>query len=190
MLSKKPKILIIGKGRHGKDTVAEILLELTDLKFTSSSWFLAEIIFEQFGGYSVYPSVEDCFNDRHNHREEWFNFVRAYNQGDESRLAQEILTVSDVYVGLRSLVEFQAARHLFDFIFYVEASKRVDYVDETFEIPLDRQMIVIANNSTLEDLKHQVKIASEIVQGKANLLSVDPGNWRLKRLLQTKAPWE
>lgn len=169
---KNPKVLILGSGRSGKDTVAEILLELTGLKVTSSSWFLAEVIFNQFGGNSLYSDVESCFNDRHNNRTNWFNFVRAYNQGDECRLAREILEVSDIYVGLRSLIEFKAARHLFDYIFYVDASKRVDYIDSTFEIPYDNQMIKIDNNQTLEDLKHQVKIASEIVSGRASLIKM------------------
>ena len=164
-----PKVLILGKGESGKDHFTSLLCELTDLTFTSSSWFLANIIFEKFGGYAVYPDVQSCFDDRRNRRTEWFNFVRGYNLVEPDRLAREILEVSDVYVGLRSIEEFKAARHLFDFIFYIDASKRVKKVDETFEIPFDSGMIRINNNSDLENLKHQAKIAAELITGRAFL---------------------
>jgi hypothetical protein len=168
-LLKNPKLLVIGHGRHGKDEVGKLLCQMQpELTFTSSSWFFAEKMFRDF--YPRYITVQECYDDRVNNRVLWRDEIAKYNYPDAAQLAKDILDVSDIYIGMRTLREFNAARPLFDFIFYVDASKRVDYVDETFEIPYDNQMIKIDNNSSLEDLKHQVKIASEIVKGDTNLL--------------------
>jgi hypothetical protein len=187
----KPTILILGSGRCGKDSFAELLVEeLPDLTFTSSSWALAELIYEDIGK-SLYPDVKSCFDDRHSCRDTWYRWVCQYNTPDKSRLTREILSKSNCYVGQRDLEEYQASKHLFNFIFYVDASERVRYVDETMRIPYNpKEMIKIDNNKDLENLKHQAKIAAEIIKGEANLILVDPGNLKLKRLLQTKAPWE
>ena len=66
--SKKLKLLIIGNGRHGKDTMAEILQRDHGIKFKASSMAASEIFIndalkEKYG----YATAEECFNDRHNH---------------------------------------------------------------------------------------------------------------------------
>ena len=44
----KKHIYIVGHGRHGKDTVAEILRDRFGFTFTASSWFMADkVIFPQ-----------------------------------------------------------------------------------------------------------------------------------------------
>ena len=167
----KPKILILAPGRYGKDTVAELLIkELPELTFISSSWVLAELIYEDIG-QALYPDVESCFEDRIYNREVWYNWVCNYNLEDKAKLAKEILSKSDCYVGMRDDKEYEASKKLFDFVFYVDASNRVDYVDETMKISYDpKEMILLDNNGSIDDLKHQVKIAAEIIKGKAHLL--------------------
>ena len=166
----KPKVLILGKGRHGKDSFSELLTkELPNFTFTSSSWALAELIYEDIGK-SLYLNVRDCFEDRINCRDSWYMWVCNYNSEDKAKLAKEILSKSDCYVGMRALEEYKASKNLFSFIFFVDASKRVSYVDETMKIPYDsKEMIKIDNNSDLENLKNQAKIAAEIIQGRANV---------------------
>lgn len=165
---RKPTILILGKGRHGKDSFSELLVkELPELTFTSSSWALAELIYEDIGK-SLYPDVKSCFDDRHNCRETWYRWVCQYNTPDKSRLTREILSKSNCYVGQRDLEEYQASKHLFHFIFYVDASKRVAYVDETMKIPYNsKEMIFVDNSLDLENLQHQAKIVANIIQGRA-----------------------
>ena len=164
----KPKVLILGSGRCGKDSFAELLTkELPDFTFTSSSWALAELIYEDIGK-SLYLNVKDCFEDRINCRDSWYKWVCNYNSEDKARLAKEILSKSDCYVGQRDYEEYLASKSLFNFIFYVDASKRVGYVDETMKIPYNpKEMIKIDNNSYLDNLKHQAKIAAEIIKGRA-----------------------
>lgn len=168
----KPKLLILGRGRHGKDTVAEMLVDRLPLTFTSSSLAVAELLYNAWGKL-IYKDVADCFNDRSNYRVMWYNFVCNYNREDKARLSKEILKISDIYVGMRDFEEYLASKPLFDFIFYVDASKRIDYIDETMKIKYcPKEMILIDNNGSKEDLSFQVKIAAELVEGKANLNKV------------------
>lgn len=122
------KVLILGHGRHGKDSVGEILRDLLGYTILSSSWFAAErVMMPYFASIGVhYDSVEECYADRHtnNNRAVWYDQISAYNTPDKSRLPREVLEVSDVYIGMRSAAEFEASRHLFDHILWVDASGR------------------------------------------------------------------
>jgi hypothetical protein len=157
----KPKILILGWARHGKDTVAEILRDRHGFKFASSSMFAAESIVRP--GLAargiVYDSLEECYEDRVNHRAAWFDLIKEWNAEDPAALAKGILEVGDIYVGMRSAYEFAEARKLFDHIWWVDASGRglppedrssndIDFEEDT--------MTFINNNGSLEDLHSRV----------------------------------
>ena len=65
---RKPKLLIIGHGRHGKDTVSEILCNDFKLSFISSSMFACKkFIYDELKDKYEYKSFEECYDDRHNH---------------------------------------------------------------------------------------------------------------------------
>jgi len=150
------KVLIIGHGRHGKDTVAELLQEMHGLRFRSSSRFCAEqIVFPWLS--DRYRTAEECFADRHNAREMWRDIIANYNAPSPARLAKEILQESDVYVGMRAFTEFTAAKPLFDKILYVSAWPRVTYRDATFNIAYNPTcMRYISNVRGLDYLKRQL----------------------------------
>ena len=64
-----PKLLIIGHGRHGKDTVCEILKESYGFNFRSSSDFCAEkLVYPLLKDLYNYNSYQEAYADRHNHR--------------------------------------------------------------------------------------------------------------------------
>lgn len=120
------KLLILGYARHGKDSVSSLLCNRLGLRSMSSSFHAAErlmmpLLVPKYG----YQTVEECFDDRVNHREEWYNAIRDYTRDDPARLAKEILSVADVYIGMRSMEEFKASVHLFDFVLWVDASRRL-----------------------------------------------------------------
>lgn len=124
---KKPKLLIIGHAGHGKDTVAKMLADNYDFKFSSSSMFALERIIMPAIGEDYNNVFEDCFNDRVNRRAEWFNLIAEYNKDDPAKLARELLTEMDVYCGIRSEEEFAAAvlEGLVDCVIWVDAGDRV-----------------------------------------------------------------
>ena len=148
------KLLLLGHSRHGKDTVAELL----GLSFCSSSEFAADhVIFPILGPKYGYESPLACFQDRHQHRKEWFDIISDYNREDPCRLAKALLAVCDVYVGMRSSVEFQGCRHLFDLVVWVDALDRHPPEDaESCSVTPFHAHYILDNNGSLEDLAQQV----------------------------------
>ena len=72
---ERPKLLILGYARHGKDTVAEMLHRKYGFRFVSSSEFVAqEIIWDQWG-WLRYPDFETMFADRVNWRKQWMEMI-------------------------------------------------------------------------------------------------------------------
>jgi adenylate kinase family enzyme len=154
----KLKLMILGPARHGKDTVAEILSEAYGLKFISSSFAAAEkVMVPYFSSIGIkYANLDECYADRVNHRQEWYEEIIRYNTPDHARLAREIYSVAEIYVGIRSAKELDAIRaeHLFDYSIWVDRSKHVPPEPST-SISVTKEMAnyVIDNNGTLEQLK-------------------------------------
>jgi hypothetical protein len=80
------KVLIIGHARHGKDTLAEFIYEKIGMSYRSSSMACAEFfIYEKLKDKYNYTNVLECFEDRINHRIEWYDMIRYYNHLDEAK---------------------------------------------------------------------------------------------------------
>jgi len=154
------KLLILGHGRHGKDSVGDIIAEEYGLRTISSSMFAAENVVQPylFKVYGMdYPNLDACYADRHNHRGRWAEAIGDYNADDPTALTRGILAVSDIYVGLRSDREFYASRHLFDFVIGVTAFERVKALDPTFLCPLGECDYIITNDGPEDDLRPKVR---------------------------------
>ena len=151
--------MILGYARHGKDTVADILVKSFGLKKGDSSRFAGKQVmlpyFESIGIH--YADFEECYKDRVNHRQEWFEQIAAYNTPDNARLAREIYQVSDMYVGMRRKEEFDAVKNarLFDYAIWVDATKRGIPVEPFTSNTMNPSMAgyVIDNSGTLEQLE-------------------------------------
>jgi hypothetical protein len=152
-----PKLLIIGNARHGKDTLAELLRDHFGLKFMSSSQAAADIfIFDTLKDKYNYKTSEECFEDRVNHRVEWYDMICEYNKDDKAKLAKGILENTDCYVGMRSRYEIEESikQGLFDLIIWVDASERLPLESaDSFDIDISCADIIITNNTSLKDFK-------------------------------------
>lgn len=151
------KILILGHARHGKDTVAEMLCEMTGLKFTSSSHACLDVIAPVVELVTGETDKEKMFEQRTEHRELWKRLIGLYTANDKAALARKILETSDVYVGMRCPLEYEASKHLFDAIVWVDATGRLGTVDSTMGIERDCDMIHLNNAGSIRDLLEQVK---------------------------------
>ena len=105
----KKKICIIGHARHGKDTLAEMINQRYGYKSESSSQaasrlFLYDALKDKYG----YKTPEECFEDRVNHRAEWFDMICEYNKNYPGQLAADIMKSNDIYTGMRSNRELVA----------------------------------------------------------------------------------
>ena len=149
------KLLIIGHGRHGKDSLAEFYRKNYDFKFMSSSEAAAKIfIYDYLKEKYDYSSYEECYNDRINHRAEWYNLIKGYNSNDRCKLAKSILEIADCYVGMREVEEILECKRqkLFDYIIWVDASERLSKEPaDSFNITEDLADIIIYNNGTEEE---------------------------------------
>lgn len=154
----KLKLMILGYARHGKDTVAEILRDNLGLTFVSSSFAAAEKVMVPYFASKgiVYPDLATCYADRVNHRQEWFEQIKAYNTPDGAKLAREIFSENDIYVGIRNIEEFKQGReqNLWNYSIWVDRSKHVapESVTSMTITPADATHI-LDNNGTLEQLK-------------------------------------
>ena len=157
----KLKLLVIGHGRHGKDTVCEILRDCYGYSFESSSQFCSRLfIYNQLKDKYNYDNEETCYADRHNHRQEWYESICDYNVPDPSRLGREIFKQHDIYCGLRNKKEFHAMRNtnVFNYAIWVDRSDHLPPEAKT-SMSLEQWMadFTIDNNGTLTELEFNVK---------------------------------
>jgi len=156
----KPKLLVIGHARHGKDTVCEILRDNYGFSFESSSKFCSKrFLFDKLKDKYGYASEDECYTDRHNHRAEWYNEICAYNIPDASRLGAEIFQEHDIYCGLRNRKEYHAMRNrrIFTYAIWVDRSEHLP-LESRDSMSLEEWMadFTIDNNGSLKDLEFNI----------------------------------
>lgn len=153
----KLRLMILGYARHGKDTAANILCDAYGLTKEDSSQFAGkQVMMPYFASKGApYANWEECYADRVNHRQEWFEQIKQYNTPDEARLAREIYAVSDIYVGIRRKEEFYAVKRegLFQYSIWVDRSKHEPPEPESSNTMTPSMAnYILDNNGTLEDL--------------------------------------
>ena len=174
----KPKIMVMGHARHGKDTVGELLSDEYCLSFQSSSLFASKrVMMPAFsfkgrdGVENKYRTALECYEDRVNHRKFWFDEIYRYNTPDCSRLGRELFQQYDVYGGIRSFREFFALKNqgLFDASIWVDASKRVEpEPGSSNEMQPWMCDFFLDNNGPVEELKTNLRhIMRRIMERKA-----------------------
>ncbi len=156
----KLKLLVIGHGRHGKDTVCEILRDKYGYSFKSSSQFCSKLfIYNMLKDKYGYSTEEECYADRHNHRQEWYEAICDYNVPDAATLGREIFSAHDIYCGLRNKREFHAMRNtgVFDKAIWVDRSQFL-MPESVKSMSLEQWMadFTIDNNGDLEELEFNV----------------------------------
>jgi hypothetical protein len=156
-----PKLLVIGHGRHGKDTVCEILRDEYNFSFESSSQFCSKLfIFDQLKEKYGYANEIECYADRHNHRAEWYDAICAYNVPNAALLGTNIFKEHNIYCGLRNKKEFFAMKNagVFDYAIWVDRSEHLP-LEPRSSMTIEQWMTdyTIDNNGSLEDLKFNVK---------------------------------
>lgn len=155
-------LLIIGHARHGKDTVAEMISNLTGYKFESSSAAAARIfIFDNLKDKYGYKDFNECYEDRMERRKEWYDLICDFNKEDKSKLAKEIMKDSNIYVGMRSNEECEKclSDKVFDIVIGVFDPRKPLEPSTSFNIDLwSKSDIVIVNKGSLEDLENKVKL--------------------------------
>ena len=150
------KIAVCGYGRHGKETAASYLAKQLGLKYTGcTSQIAAGLVFEKIGLKYRYDSVHQCWLDRANHRSEWYDIIREYNQPDGLTLYRDMAATNDIIDGIRNRDELAAAKAagICDFTVWIDASSRVPPEPEgSCRVGKEDCDYVIDNNGTIEQL--------------------------------------
>jgi hypothetical protein len=179
---RNPKLLILGSSGHGKDTVADMIRDETGWTHLSSSIYCAEKVvrpaLEKLGVH--YDSIEDCFNDRGNHRSVWFTEINKFCEVDQAALAREIIKIADIYVGMRDMRQLNAVmnENLFDYIIWVEDPRKDKEPNTSMNITYEdlcsfdknseyRKVIYIDNSKDLITLRLCVKQILRFISSKA-----------------------
>lgn len=160
---RKPKLIVTGHGRHGKDTVCEILRDGHGFKFVSSSFWAAErLVFPKLRESHGYQNVQECYADRHtgNNRALWFDLITSYNPPeDRAKMMREMFKTYDVYCGIRNHEELVAGRKegLFDLCLWIDRSEHQPPEDtSSMTITPDMCDVFIDNNRDLGYTELQV----------------------------------
>jgi len=159
------RLMVMGHSQHGKDTACIMLARELGVSWISSSLFSADrVVYPALKNTYKYQSVEDCFNDRHQHMTEWFELIEAYNTPDASRLSRELFAEHHIYCGLRNAEELKAAKMLglYDLAIWVDGSKRKPaQPDTSCTVTAAMADIVLDNNGTEHDLfEHILQLSS------------------------------
>ena len=144
-------LYVIGHARHGKDTAAELIAELYNVKFCSSSWFMNErVVFDKLAPKYGYKTHQACFDDRHNKREEWYNIIAAENPTG-TELSKRLFKEYDIYVGLRNEREMRAVMAdptINNINIWIDASTRKPLESpKSMSVPRSCAHIVLDNNA-------------------------------------------
>lgn len=158
----KPKILILGDARHGKDTLADLICAKYGLTSESSSRaalriFLYDILINEYK--REYKTEDEAYEDRIYIRDIWYDEICLYNKDDKTRLVKEILKSSNVYIGLRSDIEVEQAieESLFDMIIGIYDYRKLRESNDSNTADVFKYSdIVFINNGTIGDLKNKV----------------------------------
>jgi hypothetical protein len=157
----QPKtFLVIGDGEHGKDTAGRMLAEIIGRPYASSSEFCAQKAIYPLMA-DMYPDWRACYEDRRNYRRLWYHAIAAYNLRPGPSLAEQVLEKHGAYVGMRKRSEFEASRHLFDVVLWVDRSK-VEAPEEKGSQdlgPADADF-VLDNNGSKAFLEAQIRALS------------------------------
>lgn len=163
---RKPSLLIIGHGTHGKDTVAQMISDIMGLKFTSSSHFVGRKCIWPAWGQERYDTYDLMFEDRVNYRSTWGDLIAAYCTPNKARTGEEMLAEgNNMYVGMRRIPEWQACmeKKLFDHVIWVDACKRLPREPgDSMEMEPKHADMLIDNNGPESNL--QVAIMNLQVQ--------------------------
>ena len=108
---RRPRLAFCGPGRCGKDTAAIWFTENTTLRYhMSTSQAAANIVYLNLCDQYGYATSAEAFEDRHNHREEWYQIIRLHNEPDGLTLYREMIIDHDIINGIRDRIELRACQ--------------------------------------------------------------------------------
>lgn len=151
----KPKILLVGSGRAGKDTFGPMLARAMKLTFAgTTSKYLSPYVAKKLG-----VSEEEAYNRRHESNEMrmlWYETGNEIREGDAGLLVKEAFKHGDITGGIRAVEEIQAVKEkgLADLVVWIE---RDVPVDPTMTFGPGWADLIVTNNGTEAELNRKAE---------------------------------
>lgn len=167
------KLNINGYAQHGKDTVADLLTEHYQLQKASASHLIAQAIMDE-NVLGPYQSLEECYEDRKNHRETWYQFVHHKRINNPSWMIQETMENGDMYVGIRSTAEYLNNVYQFDATIWVDASRRGVPKEDSDSCELGPEInhdFYIDNGGSLDQTMKQIDAIMVLLKNKKRAIN-------------------
>jgi len=162
------KLIINGYARHGKDLVADLFVKNHGLTKLDVSRLVAKDMVEE-GYIGNYVSAEECYRDRVNHRDKWYEYIKLKRDVTPDAYFLDAVMRGDIYVGVRSLEEYYTNLDLFDASIWVDASGRGLPKESSESCDLDARVahdFYIDNSGTIEQTAEQVSAVHMLIQNK------------------------
>ena len=144
--------MLIGYGRSGKGTFCKVARNKFDLKAKSSSRMACEMsLYEKFKPIYGYSDIEECYSDRHNKRDIWYQEICKICTPDKTVLGRAIFEDHHIYDGCRDRDELNAMKEagIVDVTIWVDAGNRIAPESKSsMNITIDDADIVITNMSS------------------------------------------
>jgi hypothetical protein len=156
MSTKGPLILLLGHARHGKDTAADYLCSKLGFEYKSTSLLVARhlktVLSCKYG--LQYGTVQDCFNDRVNHRAKWYDEITLFCKDNPSALGDLVYSECNVYCGIRSKVECEAVIRVHKpLVIWVDACDRLPIESaDSMQLEYTEPWFFIDNNCNKPDI--------------------------------------
>lgn len=150
------RLAIVGPGQSGKTTAARWLADHTPLRYVeSTSAAAAKVVCSHPLMRDRYRSLEECYADRRNHRQQWRDIILEHNQPDGLRLYREMAAENDILDGIRDARELQACRDagLVDAVIWIERDAPVDV---SLGFGPEAADYVVDNDGTFQELYRQL----------------------------------
>lgn len=168
------KLAIVGPGCCGKDTCAEYLAKHTGLRYTHGiSRQAAPYVYRHLltMGFT-YKNVEECYDDRANHRTKWADAIDVLQAHDPAAITRELLVEQDIVTGVRRGREHQTLvdEGIVDcwiWIDRVHNDDGSDIHDPTQGFGANDCDIVILNHWGLDEYRQKLKALAALINGKA-----------------------
>ena len=149
----KPKILLVGYGRAGKDEGLGYLSAITGMKNAGcTSVYLTKYVAKELG---ITESV--AYATRHANRDIWFELGQKLRENDPGILLREAMEHGTLTGGVRDFAEIAAARefNLVDLIVWVE-NVRVP-IDTTVKFGPEHCDVIVQNNGTMDEYQDKLR---------------------------------
>ena len=157
-MEKINKLMVCGYGEHGKDEACRYIAEKTTLRYKlSTSEMFAEIVFAAVGAHMGYKNVQECWDDRRNHRQLWYEII--VDQNANLRVYHAHLLMTDILNGIRNPAEFKQLlqENIVQLAIWVDASvRKASTISSECKITPDMCHVYIDNNRDLPYLYSQL----------------------------------